>query len=70
MNTNRRDQQVDMRSEDRKHLPILNGIALMLVTESKGDVAAVTFLKTTDSIEVHYAKILQAKGSYLNISTV
>lgn len=54
-----------MRPEDRNHLRILHGIALMLVTEPKGDVAAVTFLQTTESIEVHYAKSSSTKGELL-----
>lgn len=58
-----------MRPEDRKHLRILDGIALMLVTESKGDVAAVTISQSTDSIQVHYAKNSASKGDlreYIN----
>jgi hypothetical protein len=40
----------------RKHLNLLDGIALLLVTEDKSDVAAVSFLQTSKSIEFLYAK--------------
>lgn len=42
--------------EERRHLRILDGIALLLVIEEKGDVAAATFRQTTDTIDVYYAK--------------
>src|SRR5271156_2873240 len=40
----------------RKHLNLLDGIALLLVTEDRSDVAAVSFLHTSKSIEFYYAK--------------
>jgi len=40
----------------KKHLSLLDGIALLLVTDVKGDVAAVSFLHTKTSIEFYYAK--------------
>ena len=40
----------------RKHLDLLDGIALLLVTEHRSDVAAVSFLHTSTSIEFYYAK--------------
>src|SRR6266516_6255915 len=39
-----------------KHLNLLNGIALLLVTEDKSDVAAVSFRQTSTSIDFFYAK--------------
>ncbi|MCJ1262386.1 hypothetical protein MMC22_002256 [Lobaria immixta] len=45
-----------MLPEEMKHLRILDGIALLLVVEEKGDVAAATFRQTTDTIDVYYAK--------------
>ena len=39
-----------------KHLSLLDGIALLLVTEDKADVAAVSFLQSSTSIEFYYAK--------------
>src|SRR6266487_2600984 len=43
-------------AQQRKHLSLLDGIALLLVTEDKADVAAVSFLQTSTSIEFYYAK--------------
>jgi hypothetical protein len=43
-------------ANQRKHLNLLDGIALLLVTEGKGDVAAVSFVHTSTSIEFYYAK--------------
>src|SRR5436190_14282115 len=43
-------------AQQRKHLSFLDGIALLLVTEDKADVAAVSFLQTPTSIEFYYAK--------------
>jgi hypothetical protein len=40
----------------KKHLNLLDGIALLLVTEGKGDVAAVSFVHTSTSIEFYYSK--------------
>jgi hypothetical protein len=40
----------------RKHLNLLDGIVLLLVTEDRSDVAAVSFLHTSKSIEFYYAK--------------
>lgn len=45
-----------MLAEEKQHLRILDGIALFLVIEEKGDVAAATFRQTTDTIYVYYAK--------------
>jgi hypothetical protein len=42
--------------DQKKYLSLLDGIALLLVTEGKGDVAAVSFLHTNMSIEFYYAK--------------
>ena len=39
-----------------KHLSLLDGIALLLVIEDKGDVAAVSFIQKLASIEFYYAK--------------
>ncbi|MCJ1467438.1 hypothetical protein MMC07_006063 [Pseudocyphellaria aurata] len=60
---------LSMAPEEEKHMRILNGIALMLVTESKGDVAAATFSQTNDHIQVFYAKNSVSKGDlreYIN----
>ncbi|KAI9780033.1 MAG: hypothetical protein M1839_007015 [Geoglossum umbratile] len=40
----------------KKHLRLLDGIALLLVTKDKGDTAAVSFVQTSTSIEFYYAK--------------
>jgi hypothetical protein len=40
----------------KKHLDLLDGIALLLVTEDKGDVVTVSFVQTSISIEFYYAK--------------
>src|SRR5947207_2424071 len=40
----------------KTHLSLLDGIPLLLVTESKADVAAVSFLRTNTSIQFYYAK--------------
>lgn len=45
-----------MGPEESKHLRILDAVALFLVTEAKGDVAAVTFKQATHTIEIFYAK--------------
>lgn len=58
-----------MGPEERKHLRILNFVALFLVTEDKGDVTAVTFRQTPDKIDVYYAKNSPCNGaltSYIN----
>ena len=49
--------------EERKHLKILDGIALLLVTEAKGDVVAVSFTQTTSTITVNYAKNFPCNGA-------
>lgn len=49
--------------EERKRLTILDGIALLLVTEDKGDVVAVSFTQTTSTITVHYAKNTPCNGA-------
>ncbi|KAI9783099.1 MAG: hypothetical protein M1839_004268 [Geoglossum umbratile] len=43
-------------NEQRKHLRLLDGIALLLVTESKGDVAAVSLVHTATSINFYFSK--------------
>ncbi|KAI9768215.1 MAG: hypothetical protein M1840_005045 [Geoglossum simile] len=43
-------------NEQRKHLRLLNGIALLLITESKGDVAAVSLAHTATSIRFYFSK--------------
>ncbi|KAI9853531.1 MAG: hypothetical protein M1813_002073, partial [Trichoglossum hirsutum] len=40
----------------QKHLNMLDGIALLLVTEGKGGAAAVSFLHSSKSIKFYYAK--------------
>ena len=40
----------------KKHLNMLDAIALLLVTEDKGDVAAVSFLHNSTSIRFYYTK--------------
>lgn len=62
-------QRKTMGLEESKHLRILDGIALLLVTEDKGDVAAVTFTQTTSTINVCYAKNSPCNGAledYIN----
>ncbi|KAH0556571.1 hypothetical protein GP486_005574 [Trichoglossum hirsutum] len=44
------------KGNQKKHLNLLDRIALLLVTEDKGDVAAVSFVHTSTSIEFYYAK--------------
>lgn len=53
-------------SEERikKHLNLLDGIALLLVTESQSDVVATAFTQTPNSIKVEFAR-----NSALKIST-
>lgn len=53
----------NMRQEDRNHLRILDGIALLPVSEAKGDVTAVTFRQGTDSIDLVYAKNSPCDGA-------
>jgi hypothetical protein len=43
-------------NHQKKHLRLLDGIALLLATGEKGDVAAVSFLHTAASIEFYYSK--------------
>lgn len=43
-------------SENRKHLRLLNHIALLLVTEEKSDVAAVMFEQKSHEINIFYSK--------------
>jgi hypothetical protein len=43
-------------NEQRKLLRLLDGIALILVTEGKGDVAAVSFVHTATSITFYFSK--------------
>jgi hypothetical protein len=45
-----------VKDEQRKHLSLVDGIALLLVTDEKADVAAVSFLQTPTSIDFYYAK--------------
>src|SRR2546421_417069 len=40
----------------RKHLSLVDGIALLLVTQENADVAAVSFLRNSTSIDFYYAK--------------
>ncbi|KAI9766957.1 MAG: hypothetical protein M1839_004665 [Geoglossum umbratile] len=47
---------VEPEGHQKKHLNLLDGIALLLVTGDKGDVAAVSFVHTGTSIEFFYAK--------------
>ncbi|KAI9770548.1 MAG: hypothetical protein M1840_003138 [Geoglossum simile] len=44
------------KGSQKKHLNLLGGIALLLVTGDKGDVAAVSFVHTSTSIEFYYSK--------------
>ena len=46
----------EITATQRKHLNLLDGIALLLVTEDKSDVAAVSFLQNSKSINFFYAK--------------
>lgn len=49
-------RELDVPSSD-KHLELLNLLSLVLVTQSKGDVAAVMFRALSkDNLELHYAK--------------
>lgn len=70
-----------MGTEERKHLGLLDGVALLLVTEDKGDVAAASFSQTTGTITVFYAKKISLQwcleqlyrwypGGYFKIPTV
>ena len=40
----------------RKHLNLLDGIALLLVTESQSDVVATAFTQTENSVKVEFAR--------------
>lgn len=55
-----------MGTEERKHLGFLDGVALLLVTEDKGDVAAPSFSQTTSTIPVFYAKKYPCNGALNN----
>lgn len=43
-------------SQENKHLRLLDGIALLLVIQDKGDVAAVSLVQTLSCIEFYYSK--------------
>jgi len=47
---------IPIRRSQRKRLSFIDGIALLLVTEDGSDVAAVSFLQTSTSIDFYYAK--------------
>jgi hypothetical protein len=46
----------EITATQRKHLNLLDGIALLLVTEDKSDVAAASFLQKSKTINFFYAK--------------
>jgi hypothetical protein len=50
-------------AQQRKHLSLLDGLALFLVTEDRGDVAAVSFAQSSTSVDFYYAKNRPCKAS-------
>lgn len=52
----RNDISGDLNMNQRKHLRLLDDIALWLVTESKSDVAAVSLERRSAGVRFHYAK--------------
>ncbi|KAN0072474.1 hypothetical protein V8E54_009403 [Elaphomyces granulatus] len=46
----------EITATQRKHLNLLDGIALLLVTEDKSDMTAVSFLQNSKTINFFYAK--------------
>lgn len=42
--------------EIKKHLNLLDGIVLLLLTESQSDVVATTFIQTQNSIMIEFAR--------------
>lgn len=65
----RNDVSGDLSVNQRKHLRLLDDIALWLVTESKSDVAAVSLERLTGGVRFHYAKnrpVTQADQDHIN----
>lgn len=50
-------------SSEKKHLNLLNDIALALTTKAKGDVTAVTMIQSATAIEFLYSKNAPCNGS-------
>lgn len=52
----------------KKHLNLLNGIALLLVTESQSDVVATTFTQTQSDIKIEFARnsAVNIPADYIN----
>lgn len=52
----------------KKHLNLLDGIALLLVTESQSDVVATTFTQTQNSIKIEFARnsAVKISADYIN----
>jgi hypothetical protein len=60
---------LELTDDQEQHLELLDGIALLLVTDDKADAAAVTFEQTPESIEFYYAKnrpCTDAEKSYID----
>jgi hypothetical protein len=60
---------IPMNDVDKKHLSLLDDVALLLVVKAKGDVAAVTMKQMDDRVEFYYSKngpCLGALDEYLN----
>src|SRR5438876_7617688 len=52
----RTPREPSLTAQQKKYLSLLDGISLLLVTEDKADVAAVSFLQTSQSIDFYYSK--------------
>ena len=49
-------QPVHSNERIKKHLNFLDGISLLLVTESQSDVVATTFIQTQSNIKIEFAR--------------
>lgn len=61
-------QPVHRNERIKKHLNLLDGIALLLVTESQSDVVATTFTQTQSNIKIEFARNSAVKipADYIN----